>query len=126
MKESKVLSVGDPIINGDWHNFEIEFENGDKGVYGSFKQPSQNYFKEGEIVKYTFEDGRYPKVKPITEKKAWTGKGGGFKGEPFEHKAAGFAMSYSKDLVISGHIEIGNMSTYFEKIYKLLISKKVN
>lgn len=53
-------------------------------------------------------------------------KAGGFGGGIAKARAGNesFAMSYSKDLCVAGKIEVKDLSTYAEKIYQWLESKK--
>lgn len=68
-KKSIVKSVQ---ANGTWegtygvmYKYEVCFENGDCGEYSS-KSDSQDKFKEGVETEYEFVDGKYPKVKPVS------------------------------------------------------------
>lgn len=68
MKKSKVIGA---TPNGTWdgknglnYKFEVEMENGDIGEYSSISK-DQTKFVIGETVDYIFEDGKYPKIKPV-------------------------------------------------------------
>jgi|TARA_R100000084_G_C4590122_1_gene118026 hypothetical protein len=68
-KKSKVVSAQ---ANGTWegkygvmYKHEIAFENGDAGEYSS-KSAEQNKFVEGQETEYEFIDGKFPKVKPVS------------------------------------------------------------
>ena len=68
-KKSKVVSVQ---ANGTWegkygvmYKYEVAFENGDAGEYSS-KSAEQNKFVEGQETEYEFIDGKFPKVKPVS------------------------------------------------------------
>ena len=68
-KKSKVVSAQ---ANGTWqgkygvmYKHEIAFENGDAGEYSS-KSAEQNKFIVGQETEYEFIDGKFPKVKPVS------------------------------------------------------------
>lgn len=72
--------------NGAVHYYSIEFENGDKGSFGSKKEP-QTKFAEGTETEYTREEkknGEFMDVK--IDKPAPANNGGGFK-KPFDPEA---------------------------------------
>lgn len=95
--------------------YEITDAEGKK--YDSFKEiPPGTH--EVEIT----PNGNYnPKIKLIGKNGAngWAGNKGATKAGN-----ESFAMSYAKDLVVSGKIEIGDLSKYADKIYDWLQSKK--
>lgn len=97
----------------------LEMDNGDVGQIGT-KERNPDKINKGQELTYTLENGRF-KVTP----KPFV-KGGGFKSEPFEHKAAGYAMAYAKDLVVSGNVEIAQLIGTADKIYNWLLSKKAD
>lgn len=45
---------------------------------------------------------------------------------PFEHKAAGYALAYAKDLCVAGKIETDKVIPLADKFYNWLLSKKVS
>lgn len=97
----------------------LEMDNGDIGQIGT-KDRNTDKISVGSELTYTIENGRIKAVsKPFV-------KGGGFKAEPFEHKAAGYAMAYAKDLVVSGNVEIAQLIGTADKIYNWLLSKKAD
>lgn len=70
-KTSKVTSAQ---ANGTWqtkdgsktfYKHEIAFENGDAGEYSSMSA-EQNKFVVGQETEYEFIDGKFPKVKPVS------------------------------------------------------------
>ena len=68
-KTSKVTNVQ---ANGTWegqyglmYKYDVTFENGDSGEYSS-KSKEQNKFVVGQDTQYNFIDGKYPKVKPVS------------------------------------------------------------
>tara|TARA_Y100001973_G_C5204906_1_gene340743 strand:+ start:1957 stop:2376 length:420 start_codon:yes stop_codon:yes gene_type:complete len=69
IKTSKVTSAQ---ANGTWegkygimYKHEIAFENGDSGEYSS-KSAEQNKFVVGQVTEYEFIEGKFPKVKPVS------------------------------------------------------------
>jgi len=69
MKKSKVLRAKP---NGTWdgqhgtyYKFEIEMANGDIGEYSS-KSKDQTKFVVGQETEYEFTDGKFPKIKPVS------------------------------------------------------------
>lgn len=103
---------------GEYHVFEITFDNGDKGNYIS-KSKEQTTFKEGVEVEYTIEvkeNGNYKNytIKPV--------KANGFipgKGNPsYEHKRV--ALKCATDLVCSGKVPEKDLIHAAEKLMKFL------
>lgn len=98
--------------------------------------------KEVDIYKVTFTDGtegeimakQIPLGTPLSEVTVTPGtygnklkynKPNGFGGAAKVRAGnESFAMSYSKDLCVAGKIDIKDLSTYAEKIYQWLESKK--
>lgn len=95
-----------------------QFKEGDEIPDEWEAKPEQYQNKNGEMVKYFVLKA---------PQKSWSGnQKSTYKAEPFEHKAAGYACAYVKDLVIAGKVDISELDSYFEHIYSLIISKKVN
>ena len=124
-KTSKITSC---TLKNEWTNpqnqtvvyyHDLEFENGDKYSIGA-KEKNPEKYAVGKELTYTVENGKLKVVAPPFGK-----SGGGFKSEPFEHKAASYAISYSKDLVVAGKVETKDLLPIADKIYNWLISKKV-
>lgn len=71
MKKSKVIKADfggntwESKFGGMLHDHDIEMENGDKGVYAS-KFENQDKFVVGHEVEYTFTEGDFPKIKPVS------------------------------------------------------------
>lgn len=70
--EQKKSIVTNVQSNGTWegkfglmHKFEVSFENGDIGEYLS-KSENQDKFVVGQETDYQFTDGKYPRVKPVS------------------------------------------------------------
>ena len=117
-------------VNGDVHYFDVTFDNGDYGSYGT-KERNQTAFVVGQQAEYErVEDGEYngqPKYKikvPYDGNKS----GGGGKGRPAGDPKS-FAASYAKDivkaLIEAGHVKATGDITpliqhYFETFHKLL------
>lgn len=103
---------------GEYHVFEISFDNNDKGDYIAKTNP-QTAFKEGHEAEYTIEErvnGQYKNysIKPI--------KANGFvpgKGNPaYEHRRV--ALRCAVDVAIAGKIELKQISEYANSFMKFL------
>lgn len=104
--------------NGNVYYHDIELDNGDKGSIGS-KEKMPSKLNPGSELTYTIDNGKIKAVAPA---------GGGFaggarKGPDPKVQIVGFAMSYTKDLVIADKIKIGELPVIFEKIHKLMADK---
>lgn len=128
-KKSKVKSISFknswPGKYGTMYDFNIEFENGDKGVFNSQKNP-QDRFKEGEDVPYTIETvnrNGYVNViiRPVVEKKVDSPKN--LTSKNFRAEFIGYAAAYAKDLVVAGKVDMKDFSTSFEDIYGVMENK---
>lgn len=103
--------------NGEYHIFEILFDNQDKGSYIS-KSLSQDKFIEGKETEYTIEEkvnGQYTNysIKPILP--AFV-KG---QGNPtYEHKRV--ALKCAVELAGTGTIDLGKISEYAKSFLKFL------
>jgi hypothetical protein len=100
---------------------DIELDNGDKGSIGS-KEEMPAKLNPGNELTYTIENG---KIKAVN---ANTGGGGGFagggkKGPDPKVQIVGFAMSYTKDLIVADKVKIDQLPAIFEKIHKLMSDK---
>jgi len=124
-KTSKVTSC---LFKNEWTNPQsgiviyyhtIELENGDKGHIG-VKEKYSPKIQVGVELTYTIEGD---KIKAVS--KPFVKGGKPFTPEPCEHKMAGMAFSFAKDLVIAYKVEIKQIETTAERIYQWLISKKV-
>ncbi len=126
-KVTKVLKM-DKKDNYGNTSFIIEFDNGDKGFYTS-KNENQTKFVPTQESDYLIEaklgkNGTYHKITlPQVEggKPGFSG-GGGFKQDP-KVSMIGFAMSYTKDLIVAGKVELKDLGMQFEVIYNEMISK---
>lgn len=104
--------------NGEYHIFEITFDNGDKGDYVTKKNP-QDYFKEGAEVAYTIEtvvNGQYTnyKVRPVQANGFVPGKGN----PSYEHKRV--ALKCATDMVCSGKVAEKDILTASDKLFNWL------
>jgi hypothetical protein len=113
---------------GTMYDHNIEFANGDNGVYTS-KKKEQDSFKVGEEVPYTIEKTvrngftNY-KIAPVSEK--GNGFGGGARSfAPKNYKAdfISFAASYTKDLIVGGKAELKDFGKTFDAMYKKMADK---
>jgi len=93
-KRSKVVSVQ---ANGTWegqygvmYKYEVAFENGDAGEYIS-KSAEQNKFIKGQETDYQFIDGKFPKVKPVSNFQ----QGGNFTPAPKSDKVQEYIIKQS-------------------------------
>jgi hypothetical protein len=109
--------------NGSVYYHEVELDNGDKGQIGC-KENMPVKLNPGNELTYTIEpDGRGGfKIKAVQQAGGFSG-GGGKKGPDPKVQIVGFAMSYTKDLIIGGKIEIGKLPETFERIHSLMASK---
>lgn len=112
-----------PQTNTKVYYHDLEFDNGDSGSIGT-KEMNPSKIAVGQTLTYTIDNG---KIKAIQQ----SFKGGGFKQEPFEHKAAGFSISFAKDIYIKkletdNSLKVDDMLNLADKIYNWLINKKVS
>lgn len=126
-KVSKIKAIS---FRNEWQNpkggsiyyHDIELDNGDKGQIGA-KEIMPKKLQFGSELCYTI-DGT--KIKDVMQQKPFVGGGGGGTRsvEPFEHKVAGFSLSYAKDLAVAGKIEMSQIIPIADKFYDWFISKK--
>lgn len=110
--------------NGNVYYHDIELDNGDKGSIGS-KEKMPAKLNPGQELAYTIEaDSRGGfKIKAINPQGGGGFGGGGKKGPDPKVQIVGFAMSYTKDLIIGGKVEIKLLPETFEKIHSLMAAK---
>jgi len=129
MKKAKVKKITkfDKRDNYGNFSFSIEFDNGDKGYYTS-KFEDQTKFVVDKEVEYIIEEkegknnNKYYKITlPDTSgsKSFWGGKP---QIDP-RVQMISFAMSYTKDLVVGGKLELNKLPDQFNVIYKLMTEK---
>lgn len=127
MKKARTTKITTMAQKDSYGNtsFIIELDNGDKGFYTS-KDENQKKFVVGTETEYNIEEkqgkkGVYYKITlPQTEQSF---KPGGRPAVDPKTQMIGFAMSYTKDLVVAGKIGIDDMDFRFNEIYYLMISK---
>jgi hypothetical protein len=106
--------------NGTVYYHDVELDNGDKGSIGS-KEKMPVKLNPGNELTYTI-DGN--KIKAVNAPGAGGGfAGGGKKGPDPKVQIVGFAMSYTKDLIVAGKVEIKLLPETFERIHKLMSDK---
>lgn len=103
---------------GEYHIFEITFDNGDKGDFLAKNNP-QSTFKEGQEVEYTIEEkvnGNYKNYSIKAVKKDGFVPG---KGNPaYEHKRV--ALKCATDLCAAGKIDKKEISVFAGSFMKFL------
>jgi hypothetical protein len=130
-KKARVTKVTkfDKVDNYGNTSFSIEFDNGDKGFY-STKTPDRIPFIAGNVSDYVIEQiekkdktGFYNKIKVPGEPAQ---AGGGFQRKSVDPKVqlAGYAASYTKDLIVAGKVGVQEFEKYFEIIFTTM-SKKI-
>lgn len=113
---------------GKW-SFSLEFDNGDKGWYNT-KNGDQTYFAFGAPADYLIEakqskTGSTYYVISHPEEKAQAANsfsGGKPKADP-KVQIIGFAMSYTKDLIVAGKLSYNDIEKEFNRIHALMASK---
>ena len=113
--------------DGQMYDFNIEFENGDKGVYQVNKNP-QDTFVVGTETEYSIEskDKPFPynAIKYVPQN---NGKGGGSRKQFEKNYRAdhvSYAAAYTKDLMVAGKLPQGmKFEACFEMIYKVMDKK---
>lgn len=105
--------------NGNVYYHDIELDNGDKGSIGS-KEKMPSKLNPGSELTYTIAEGKIKAVMPPQQ----GGFGGGRKGGPDpKTQIIGFAMAYTKDLIVADKVKIEHLPAMFEKIHNLMASK---
>lgn len=129
MKKGKTTKITTMAQKDSYGNtsFIIEMDNGDKGFYTS-KDENQKKFVVGTETEYNIEEkqgkkGVYYKITLPQAEGAGFKPGGGRPAPDPKTQMIGFAMSYTKDLVVAGKIGIDDMDFRFNEIYALMISK---
>lgn len=120
---STVLKMDDKDSYGNT-TFKVTLDNGDAGFYTS-KNENQTYFVKGKEVEYNIEkkigkSGKeYAKITlPQSDKKF-----GGAPREDPKNKLIGFAMSYTKDLIVADKVKVESLESCFERIYNIMLKK---
>lgn len=108
---------------GVMHLHKIEYDN--KEAFYTSKSKEQNKFVVGQEAEFEEEtkagkNGEFISIKPI--KQAWTGGSGYAKAIKKEQsKYSGFAVSYAKDLVIAGKIDLSDLPKYTKSMFNLMV-----
>lgn len=111
------------------YSFVLEFENGDKGFY-STPNGDQTFFVAGNVADYNIEaktskagSTYYVITAPdeVSSRPAFTG-GVKPKADP-KVQIIGFAMSYTKDLIVAGKLQYMDIEKEFNRIHALMASK---
>jgi hypothetical protein len=132
------------LEHGTFYSHGIMFENGDAGNYLS-KNKEQNKFVEGQEAEYTFEDQgdpKYNRVKPVAQKKSFSGGGKPQRSVEEEIKLEwekskafayshiiknksslpAYAASYAKDIIAQkGGTEVKQFTEIYEDIYSSMV-----
>lgn len=108
--------------NGQVYYHDIELDNGDKGSIGS-KEKMPAKLNPGSELNYTIENNKIKAVSPPNASGGNGFSGGGRKGPDPKVQIVGFAMSYTKDLIIGDKIKIDQLGPTFEKIHALMAAK---
>ena len=95
--------------------YKIAIDQGDERLEGTtmVKQGSECKFKEGQEAQFTKQEDTYAKdgsfkFKWASETKAWGG-GGGRQPENPKIRNVSMSMSYAKDLVCAGKVEMNSL-----------------
>jgi len=109
--------------NGSVYYHDIELDNGDKGSIGS-KENMPAKLNPGMELTYTIDAGKIKAVNPSGVGGGFGGGGGGGKKGPDPKvQIVGFAMAYTKDLVVAGKVTTDQLPAIFEKIHSLMAAK---
>lgn len=109
------------------YSFIVELDNGDRGYYNS-KSEDQTKFVVGKEAEYLIEEkeGRTGnKYFKITVPQADGAKNFGSGRPQIDPKTQmiSFAMSYTKDLIVGGKVQLSDLDKEFNRIYNLMIGK---
>jgi hypothetical protein len=124
-KKARVTKITQMEKKDNYGNttFIVEFDNSDKGFYTS-KNPNQTKFVVGNVADYSIEEkegskGKYYKITVPQEFKVFGGKA---QQDP-KIQMISFAMSYCKDMIVAGKVNLSDMEKEFNRIYNVMISK---
>lgn len=108
---------------GIMHLHKVAYD--DKEAFYTSKSKEQNKFVAGQEAEFEEEkksgkNGDFISIKPL--KQAWAGGSGYAKAIKKEQsKYSGFAVSYAKDLVIAGKIELADLPKYTRSMFNLMV-----
>jgi hypothetical protein len=101
---------------------DIELDNGDKGNIGS-KEQMPAKLNPGNELTYTIEvTDKGTKIKAVTPAANFNRGGGKPQINP-QVQMIGFAMSYTKDLIVGGKVQMIDLEKEFNRIYTVMTSK---
>jgi hypothetical protein len=124
-KKAKIVRT---VFKNEWKGssgsvfyHEVELDNGDKGQIGT-KEQMPAKLNPGQELTYTLEvTDKGNRIKAVAPQ--GFPMGGGKKGPDPKVQIVGFAMSYTKDLIVADKVKIDQLSGCFEKIHALMLSK---
>lgn len=127
-KTTKIVKMDKKDSYGNT-SFIITLDNGDSGFYTS-KNEDQTKFVVGQETEYLIEqkqgkNGFYNKITLPQSENSFQG-GGGFKGKSAPDpkvQMISFAMSYTKDLIVGGKVQMAELEKVYNQIHALMISK---
>lgn len=96
---------------------DIELDNGDKGSIGA-KEEMPSKLNPGSTLTYTIDGNKIKAVQAAN-----TGTFQGKKAPDPKVQIIGFAMSYTKDLIVAGKVGIGDLEKEFNRIHSLMAGK---
>lgn len=107
---------------GPLFSFKVEYDG--KSAYYSSKKKEQDKFVKGKECEFTEEkrtgkNGEYFIVKPVGKNPYNSNFGKALQRE--QSKYSGFAVSYVKDLIISGHIDIKQWKSASKDIFNFMV-----
>jgi len=97
----------------------------EKTAYYSSKSKDQNKFVKGQEAEFNEiekegKNGKYYVIKPIYENKGQSNYARQQKRE--QSRYSGFAVSYAKDLVISGHVEFVDIYAVSSALFEHMVA----
>ena len=105
--------------NGVVYYHEIELENNDKGQIGT-KERLPDKLNVGQELTYTIEStSRGNKIKAVSVGGGSNFRGGKPQRDPKEQMIS-FSMSYCKDLVVAGKLDIKDLELGTTRIYNIM------
>jgi len=111
---------------GTLYQHEIVYKVGDEtkvAQYSSKTQDQKNLVAGSEadvtVETRTGQHGSWEIIKPAQKKQGYSSYGQQQNRE--QARYSGFAMSYAKDLVIAGKVELDDMPKYTKAMFKLMV-----
>ena len=107
---------------GVMHNFKVYYNDREASFLS--KSKDQNYFVEGKEAEFVesereYNGQTYYNVKPQSKGNSGYSR----KVQQEQSRYSGFSMSYAKDLVVSGKIELSDMAKYAELMFNWMVNK---